>query len=71
MNYLIKRKKLVYRGAKLGGDPYIDIDIIVKKTQKLVMGDYVVISCYSILTAGGGIRIDDEVISVIFYLKII
>lgn len=61
LNCCIKKKMLMYRGAKIGLNPFIDIGVIVKTPQRLVLGSNVVISCYTILTAGGDIRIDDDV----------
>ncbi|MFC7056130.1 acyltransferase [Enterococcus alcedinis] len=52
---------LNFRGAKIGGNPFIDVGVIINSPKNLVVGDNVVISCYTVLTAGGSIKIEDDV----------
>ncbi|MGI2327654.1 acyltransferase [Planococcus sp. YIM B11945] len=57
----IKTYILVKLGAEVGRNLYCEPDVLIKGHNSLFLGNNVVISSFTVLTAGGGIRIDDDV----------
>lgn len=61
-NNRIKTKILQLMGASIGKDVSVDIGVIIRSPRGLIIGNNVVISSYSVITAGGGITIEDNVL---------
>lgn len=61
INCKIKCKLLKFKGANIDDNVWIDIGVVIKSPGKLKIGSNAVLSCYTIITAGGGIEIDDDV----------
>lgn len=58
----IKRILLVIAGAKVGKVVFIDRTVLVKRPNKLTLGNNVVISRGTILTCSGNVKIDSDVL---------
>lgn len=61
LNNRIKKKILQLMGAKIGNNVSIDLGVIIYSPKYLVIGNDVTISSYSVITAGGGLEIKDNV----------
>nr|WP_052268742.1 acyltransferase [Jeotgalibacillus malaysiensis] len=61
LNCRVKKKLLTLRGSRIGENLFLDIGVIIRSPNKMEVGSNVVISCYTVITAGGGLKIEDNV----------
>lgn len=60
-NMKIKNKILLMFGAEIGRNLFLDTDVYIKSPKSLRIGNDVVISSYTVITASGEVEIEDSV----------